>query len=157
MTEYGIKPHNVVVDAFGTGMDVGKEIALASRGTINVTTVNTGEKCVTETDQELYLNMRAECYYKAKIWLQSGGEIVENGNFKEELKGIRYKRNLAGKIQIMPKLDMKKKYGLKSPNDADAFSLTFLTPDFVDDPDLQMRVDENRHNRTNAQRDYGLV
>jgi hypothetical protein len=158
MMEYGIKPSNVVVDAFGTGMDVGKEIALASRGTINVTTVNTGEKPTTETDQELYLNMRAECYYKAKIWLQTGGEIVENGNFKEELKGIRYKRNLAGKIQIMPKLDMKKKYGLKSPNDADAFSLTFLVGDGIDEPMEQMRIDGNRYQRTVMQRgDYGLT
>lgn len=156
MTEYGIKPHNVIVDAFGTGMDVGKEIALASRGTINVTTVNTGDKPESEDDKELYLNKRAECYYKAKMWLQSGGEIVENGNFKEELKGIRYKRNLGGLIQIMPKLDMKKKYGLKSPNDADAFSLTFLMPDFFDDPDLQGRVEENRHMRINSKKDYAL-
>ncbi len=157
MLEYGIKPHNVIVDAFGTGMDVGKEIALASRGTINVTTVNTGDKCDTEDDQEIYLNKRAMCFYEAKKWLQTGGEIVENGNFKEELKGIRYKRNLAGKIQIMPKLDMKKKYGLKSPNDADAFSLTFMVPDGYDDPDLQLRVDQNRHERRTVQRDYGLM
>jgi hypothetical protein len=126
MTEYNIRPRNCVVDAFGTGQDVGKEIAIASRGTVNVTTVNTGDKCELEKDKEVYLNKRAMCFYEAKKWLQSGGEIVENGNFKEELKGIRYKRNLAGLIQIMPKLEMKKKYGLKSPNDADAFSLTFL-------------------------------
>lgn len=157
MLEYGIKPRNVIVDAFGTGMDVGKEIALASRGTINVTTVNTGDKCEEEVNKELYLNKRAECFYKAKQWLQSGGEIVENGNFKEELKGIRYKRNLAGLIQIMPKLDMKKKYGLKSPNDADAFSLTFLQTDNWDDPEDRVRIDNNRFNRSNVQKDYGLV
>lgn len=126
MQEYDIKPHNVVIDSFGVGMDVGKEIALASKGTVNVTTVNTGDKCEYDADKETYLNKRALCFYEAKKWLQSGGEIVENGNFKEELLGIRYKRNLAGLIQIMPKIDMKKKYGLKSPNDADAFSLTFL-------------------------------
>jgi hypothetical protein len=156
MTEYGIKPCNVVVDAFGTGMDVGKEIALASKGTINVTTVNTGDKCDNETDKTLYLNKRAECFYKAKMWLQQGGELVENGNFKDELCGIRYKRNLAGLIQIMPKIDMKKKYGLKSPNDADAFSLTFLTLDNYDDPKEQQRIDENRYHRTNNRRDFGL-
>lgn len=126
MTEYGLKPRNVVVDAFGVGADVGKEIAVASRGQVNVTTVNTGDKCELERDQDVYLNKRAECFWKAKQWLQAGGEIVDNANFKEELKGIRYKRNLSGLIQIMPKLDMRKKYGLKSPNDADAFSLTFL-------------------------------
>lgn len=126
MEQYGIKARNVVVDAFGVGADVGKEIAVASRGQVNVTTVNTGDKCEYEHEKEVYLNKRAMCFYESKKWLQQGGEIVENGNFKEELLGIRYKRNLAGLIQIMPKIDMKKKYGLKSPNDADAFSLTFL-------------------------------
>jgi hypothetical protein len=157
MTEYGIKPHNVIVDAFGTGMDVGKEIALASKGTINVTTVNTGDKCEREADKDVYLNKRAMCFYEAKKWLQAGGELVENGNFKEELKGIRYKRNLAGLIQIMPKLEMKKKYGLKSPNDADAFSLTFLVPDGYYDPHEQQRIENNRYEFTQASRnDYGL-
>lgn len=157
MLEYGVKPCNVIVDAFGTGMDVGKEIALASKGAINVTTVNTGDKCELEKDKEVYLNKRAMCFYEAKKWLQTGGEIVENGNFKEELQGIRYKRNLAGLIQIMPKIDMKKRYGLKSPNDADAFSLTFLVPDGYYDPQEQQRIDENRYLRATNQRDYGLA
>ena len=157
MTEYQIKPHNVIVDAFGTGMDVGKEIAIASKGMINVTTVNTGDKCDTQEDKDVYLNKRAEIFYKAKVWLQNGGELVENGNFKEELGGIRYKRNLAGLIQIMPKIDMKKKYGLKSPNDADAFSLTFLVPNFIDEPYERKRVETNRHNNvTRKKDDYGL-
>jgi len=155
MLEYKIKPYNVIVDAFGTGMDVGKEIAIASRGAMNVTTVNTGDKCDRQEDKDVYLNKRAEIFYKAKIWLQSGGELVENGNFKDELLGIRYKRNLAGLIQIMPKIDMKKRYGLKSPNDADAFSLTFLTPDFVDEPEERRRIEMNRYNRS-GRNDYGL-
>lgn len=124
--KYDLAPRNVVVDAFGVGADVGKEIAIASKGKISVTTVNTGDLSEDETEQELYLNQRAEAFYKAKQWLQSGGELVENKNLQEELLSIKYKRNLKGKIQIMPKLDMKKKYGNKSPNDADAFSLTFL-------------------------------
>lgn len=126
MNEYNIRPRNVVVDAFGVGADVGKEIAIASKGQVNVTTVNTGDKCELDREKDVYLNKRAMCFYEAKKWLQQGGELIENGNFKEELLGIRYKRNLSGLIQIMPKIDMKKKYGLKSPNDADAFSLTFL-------------------------------
>ena len=115
--KYKLNPFNVVVDAFGKGQDVGKEIALATKGLMNVTTVNTGDPSIYEDDRELYLNQRAEFFYKGKIWLQSGGEIIENKNLK---------RNLKGKIQIMPKVDMKKKYGTKSPNDADAFSLTFM-------------------------------
>lgn len=124
--EYKLNPWNVVVDAFGAGKDVGKEIALATKGRLNVTTVNTGEPCELERDQELYLNKRAMCFWKLRVWMMSGGEIIMNKNLKEELLTLKYKRNLRGKIQIMPKVDMKKKYGYKSPNDADAFSLTFL-------------------------------
>lgn len=124
--KYKLNPKNVVVDNFGAGADVGKEIAIASSGKYNVTTINGGEMCDSESDQELYLNKRAEGYYKSKQWMQSGGEIIESPNFKQELLSIKYKRNLKGKIQIMPKVEMKKKYGTKSPNDADAFSLTFL-------------------------------
>ncbi len=121
-----MNPRNIVVDAFGVGADVGKEIALASKGLVNVTTVNTGDKCELDYQKDVYYNKRAMCFYEAKKWLHAGGELVEDDNFKDELLGIRYKRNLAGLIQIMPKIEMKKKYGLKSPNDADAFSLTFL-------------------------------
>lgn len=157
MLEYHIQPYNVIVDAFGTGMDVGKEIAIASKGQINVTTVNTGDKCDRQEDKDVYLNKRAEIFYKAKVWLQTGGELVENGNFKEELTGIRYKRNLAGLIQIMPKIEMKKRYGLKSPNDADAFSLTFLVPNFIDEPMERQRVERNRRTQVEGNRsDYAL-
>ena len=126
MQQYSLRSHNIVIDSFGVGMDVGKEIALASKGRVNVTTVNTGDKCSSDRDKEIYLNKRAQGFYEARKWMQQGGCIVDEENFKDELLGIRYKRNLAGLIQIMPKLEMKKKYGLKSPNDADAFSLTFL-------------------------------
>lgn len=126
INQYNLMPHNVVVDAFGVGKDVGKEIAIASRGKMNVTTVNTGEKCDLDRDDELYINKRALSTWKMRVWLISGGEIIENKNLKEELLTLKYKRNLKGKIQIMPKVDMKKKYGYRSPNDADALSLTFL-------------------------------
>lgn len=126
ITEYDLNPYNVIVDSFGVGADVGKEIAIASRGRMSVTTVNVGELSDSETEQELYLNKRAEFYWKMKMWIQSGGIIMENKNMKEEILSIKYKRNLKGKIQIMPKVDMKKRYGTRSPNDADAFSLTFM-------------------------------
>lgn len=126
MEKYKIIGFNVVVDSFGVGADVAKEVALISKGTVNVYSVNVGELPDMESDQELYSNKRAEMYYKQRIWFKSGGEMVEDNNTKEELKTIKFKRNTKGKIQIMPKNDMKKKYGYKSPNDADAFALTFL-------------------------------
>lgn len=126
MEKYHISGRNVVVDSFGVGADVAKEVALISKGTVNIYSVNAGELPDREADQELYINKRAEMYYKLKKWLKTGGEIVEHPNTKDELKTIKFKRNGKGKIQIMPKVDMKKKYGYKSPNDADALALTFL-------------------------------
>lgn len=122
MEQYGIEASHVIVDAFGAGKDVGKEIAIASKGELNVTTVNVGDK---SEEDDLYINKRAEYYYKSRQWFQQGGEIVEDKAFQEDLAKIRFKRNIAGKIQIMPKEVMKKKYGYDSPDDADAFSLTF--------------------------------
>jgi len=114
-----------VVDSFGVGADVSKEVAILSKGNMNIYSVNCGELSNREADKELYINKRAEMYYKLRKWFHTGGEIIENKNLKEELKSIKFKRNTKGKIQLMSKQEMKKK-GYKSPNDADALALTFL-------------------------------
>lgn len=124
--KYKIKWQNIVIDSFGVGADVAKEIAILTGGVARVYSVNVGEPCEKESDQELYANKRAEMYYKLKKWFQQQGELVEDKNTEGELGTIKYKHNARGRIQIMPKLDMRKKYGYKSPNDADALALTFL-------------------------------
>lgn len=126
MEKYDIRGRNVVVDSFGVGADVAKEVAIISKGVVNVYSVNVGELSNRESDKELYINKRAEMYWNLRKWMRTGGELVEHKNTKEELKSIKFKRNGRGKIQIMSKVDMKKKYGYKSPNDADALALTFL-------------------------------
>lgn len=126
MEKYNIRGRNVVVDSFGVGADVAKEVAILSKGVVNIYSVNVGELSNRESDKELYINKRAEMYWKLRKWMRSGGEIIEHKNTKEELKSIKFKRNNRGKIQVMAKVDMKKKYGYKSPNDADALALTFL-------------------------------
>lgn len=124
--KYGIRAGNIVVDSFGVGADVAKEVAILSKGEMNIFSVNVGELSNRDQDKELYVNKRAEMFWNLRKWLRSGGEIVEHKNTKEELKSIKFKRNTKGKIQVMSKVDMKKKYGYKSPNDADALALTFL-------------------------------
>lgn len=79
---------------------------------------------------DMFMNIRALMYFRAGKWITAGGQIidasVDNSDFAEELKVIRYKRSLHGnKIQLMPKKEMLK-LGIPSPNIADAFSLTFL-------------------------------
>lgn len=153
---YQLDPNDVVLGAFGTGADVGKEIALATKDMkkpYEIYTVmegNTPEKeekyngkffrrfAEELTNPEgrptefvdLYLNMRALMYFRARKWLIAGGQVIdadgENSPFADEFGVIRYKRALQGnKIQLMSKKEMLK-LGIPSPNIADAASLTFL-------------------------------
>jgi hypothetical protein len=145
MEQYGVSPRNVVVDSFGVGADVAKEIAIISGGRYNVYSVNVGDLSDKEEDQEIFTNKRAEMYWKQKLWFRAGGEMIENENAKAELMTIKYKRNIKGKIQIMSKLDMRKKFGHKSPNDADALALTFLRDIQGIAEDRQQAIERNMY------------
>lgn len=123
MAKYNITDRDVMVDSFGVGADVGKEVALSTRDRVG--TINVGEKA---TD-DIFLNVRAEAFWRMKEWFSRGGSIYNDPKglgkkLKEELLKIRFRRNENGKIQIMSKLEMKKQ-GIESPNLADALMLTF--------------------------------
>lgn len=88
----------------------------------------TGNNPIEYTD--LFLNIRALMYFRARKWLLAGGQLVDesvdNSEFKAELVVIRYKRMLQGnRIQLMSKKEMLK-LRIPSPNIADAFALTLL-------------------------------
>lgn len=122
--KYRVAPKNIVVDSFGPGADVGKEIAMAAH--MNVTTVNVAEKCEDDGDNDLFANKRAEMYWKLKLWIEKGGILVFDQKLKDELLSIRFRRTQAGgKIQIMPKREMREN-GIKSPDRADALAMTML-------------------------------
>lgn len=122
---YNLKASNVVVDAFGVGTTISAEVAKASNGKHIISSINVGEQPDYEDEKEEYLNKRALFFHKGiRTWLRTGGQIVEDTELESELEKIFYKRNLQGKVQIMPKVEMKKR-GYKSPNHADALSLTF--------------------------------
>lgn len=132
-----IDPIDLVIDSFGVGADVGMEIALATsqeKRPWRVTPVNTGEACDDDADQELFVNKRAEGYYKFMQWTRTGGTFMElplpddTKKLRAELLSIRFKRTGSGRIQIMSKVEMKK-LGFLSPNMADAGSMTFLRKD----------------------------
>lgn len=124
MEKYASKAKDVTIDNFGVGANVAQEIALTPFH-YQVNGLNVGEK----SRDELYLNVRAEAYYKIKEWIRKGGSLVDNEDnrkLKDELLTVKFKRNLQGKIQIMSKLEMQK-LGIPSPNKADAFMLTFTS------------------------------
>lgn len=129
--KYKVDPADFTIDAFGKGMNVGMEIALATakqKRPWRVYPINTGEPCWDEVDRELYVNIRAMIFYKMMLWARAGGEFMDAPRLKDELLSIRFKRTINGRIQIMDKVTMKK-LGFNSPNKADALSMTFLKPD----------------------------
>ncbi len=131
--KYQIDPIDFVVDAFGSGMNVSQEIALATaqqKRPWRVTAINSGEVCEEEEDRELYINKRAEAYYKLKIFLQQGGQIMEHPKIKDQLLSIRFRRTANGRIQIMDKVQSKK-LGFPSPDCADSLSYCMLVKDGV--------------------------
>lgn len=146
MDKYQVDPMNVVNDAFGVGADIGKEIAIATKGKAEIYTVLLGNKPKDEEEyngrffrrlpeeqndeDDIYMNLRALMFFRARAWLFAGGQIiddaVDNSTFKNELCVVKYKRSLQGNtIQLMSKKDMQA-LGISSPNKADALALTFL-------------------------------
>lgn len=121
MEYYGIIDANVYIDNFGVGANVAQELAIAGE---YVNGVNVGDQA---DDSERFLNRRAESFYRIKDWLRRGGELVQHKKWNE-LLNIRFKPNLRGKLQIMPK-EMMRKEGYRSPDVADALMLTFVEED----------------------------
>ena len=117
MDYYQIKPEDTFLDSFGVGSDVGVELAMAGK---RVKTKNVGDK---PTDMETFTNLRAEAFWRLREWTKKGGELVDHEGW-DELFSIRYRRELNGKLSIMPKREMKKE-GYKSPDHVDALMLTF--------------------------------
>lgn len=118
MREFNIDPSRIYLDNFGAGANVAMHLMEAG---VRINPVNVGHEAA---DKVQYLNKRAECYWRLREWLRTGQELVSNDAW-DQLLGIRYRSNLKGQLQIMPKDQMKKDYGLASPDVADALSLTF--------------------------------
>jgi hypothetical protein len=73
-----------------------------------------------------FANLKAENYWKFMTWILEGGRIVEDkdGDFRHQLRQIKYKINSGGRVQIEPKERMKAR-GHGSPDTADSGALTF--------------------------------
>ncbi len=122
---YNLDASNVVVDAFGVGTTIAGEVAKASNGKHVIQSINVGELCDYEDEKDEYMNKRALYYHRGlRGWIRTGGQIVEDSELEGEIETIYYKRNLQGKVQIMPKVEMRKR-GYKSPNCLDSIMLTF--------------------------------
>lgn len=111
------RPDGVFID--GGGVGGGVVDILKNRG-YRVIEVNFGG---TPRDEKKYANKRAEMYGEARDWMVTGA-IDTDQQLADDLTGPEYAYDKDGRIQLEKKADMKKR-GLASPDDADAFVLTF--------------------------------
>ena len=115
------KPAEILVDSIGLGagvVDRLRELKLPARG------INVSES---PAMAGTYLNLRAELWHKAKAWLEKRDcKIPNNEDLIGELATVRYTFTSNGKIKIESKDDIRRR-GLKSPDMADAFVLTFAS------------------------------
>lgn len=121
MEEFGIPASSVYVDIFGVGARTVQELAISGA---YVNGVNVGEA---PQDPSRYCNQRAEVYFRLREWLRSGAELFNDKRW-DELTTVKFRHNERGRIQIMSKQQMLAS-GIKSPDVADALSLTFVDED----------------------------
>lgn len=113
------RPEDICVDAIGIGAGVADrlaELGLPARA------VNVSESPALVAR---FMNLRAELWWAMKEWFASRAcNIAKDEALGAELVAVKYKLTSSGKIQIESKDDMRKR-GMRSPDLADAFMLTF--------------------------------
>lgn len=124
--EYEINPLNWSTDDTGVGGGVSDRL-WEQKYQINSVTLG-----AEPDDKSRFINRRSENYWRVKQWLNQGGKLDASQDWSELLK-IKFKaQDSSGKLQIMPKDEMKK-YGYESPDIADALMLTFDKPPTMED------------------------
>lgn len=117
-------PDKVFVDVGGLGAGVVDRLHELGYAQI-VEPVNSGSSPL---DAEKYGNKRAEMWGVAKEWLNElPCEIPDSDSLHADLCAPKYKFDSNTRLWIERKEDIKKR-GLRSPDEADAFCLTFAFP-----------------------------
>jgi len=118
---HDVKPSNIYLDSFGVGADSAVELA---KDNFRINDVNVGDASLTDKGKGLYLNRRAENFWRLRTAIKSGFSLYRDKIWRDEVTFIPFRRNARNRIQIMPKKDIKKNYG-RSPDSFDALMMTF--------------------------------
>ena len=136
-TEVDDRPVEICIDTIGIGAGVFDrldEIGLPVRA------VNVAES---PSVDDQYMRLRDELWWKARKWFTDRNcKIVNDAKLIAELTALQYTFTSAGKLKVESKDDAKKR-GLRSPDLADAFVLTFAADDrqrFLKDRDRHRTI-----------------
>jgi hypothetical protein len=113
----GHKIHTMFLDSAGISGAVASR--LWDLGFKNVVEINFGA----DSPDPKYRNMRAYMWGRMKEWLLTGA-IDSNPRLESDLTGPGYELDAKVRILLESKVEMKER-GVDSPDDADAFALTF--------------------------------
>ena len=119
------RPEEILVDSIGLGAGVVDRLSeIGKKNGLNARGINVSESPALG---QTYRNLRAELWYKARAWLEARDcKLANDEHLVAELATVRYKYTSSGKIQVESKDEMKRR-GLRSPDLADAFVLTFAS------------------------------
>lgn len=136
-SNYNIPAAETDVDEFGVGSDTMHHLGLAGK---RVNGWNVGER----SDHDQFLNLRAQMYWMVRKWIKEGAVIIaeDSDEWDKHALGLRYRRTRSGKIQMMPK-DQMKKHGYDSPDEWDALAITFLRAELDYDEEFDMEPIED--------------
>lgn len=144
-------PYRVFVDVAGLGAGVVDRLKELGHKDI-IIPVNGGSKPL---DSRKYYNKRAELWGEAKKWLEDEPcQIPDDDSLHSDLCGIRYKINSNSALVMEQKAEMKKR-GIRSPDEADALTLTFALPDNAlqineNSDKIAARIAKKQHEYNNA-------
>lgn len=113
--KYKVEPSKVFVDKTGVGAGVVARLKEIGYG---VTGIGWGEKA----NEEGYMNLKAENYYKLAESVRRGLNLEPDDGWRE-LMVVKWKQDTGGRVKIKTKDEMRRE-GIVSPNIADALALT---------------------------------
>ncbi len=115
----GMLDRNIFVDTIGVGKGVHDRL-------VEHNTTPTGVKFSEKADDEVqFANKRAECYWRLREWVLTGGRLSEkDADEWWGLQHIKYRVDFQGRIIIKSKDDMRKE-GIPSPDVLDGLAMTF--------------------------------
>lgn len=115
-------PVKVYVDCIGVGAGVVDR--MQEMGYTQVEGVNVARSA---NDKEQFKNIRAELWADMRDWMmqEMAVQIPDNDELQGELCSLGFKHNSSGQLVIESKEELIKR-GMKSPDGADALSLTFF-------------------------------
>jgi hypothetical protein len=115
------RPDSINVDVIGLGAGVVDRLGELG---LPVSGINVAE---TASSKDLYMRLRDELWFEAREWLaRADSKLCDDPLLIAEMTGLKYRVLSSGKIQVESKDDAKKR-GIRSPDAADAWMLTFAT------------------------------